>query len=98
MSETREAAKRLCHWADESGLKALPHHGQVIELKKGKQSQHVRLSRAEDGWFWFWLWEPFRTEQDVWETEKGLSMGQERDMVRRVLAVLEIAEAGEKVT
>ncbi|MDE3720371.1 MULTISPECIES: hypothetical protein [Nocardiopsis] len=98
MSETREAAKRLCHWADESGLKALPHPGQVVELKKGKQSQHVRLSRTEGGWFWFWLWEPFRTEQDVWEAEKGLPMGQERDMVRRVLAVLEIAEAGEKVT
>lgn len=98
MSETREAAKRLCHWADESGLKALPYPGQVVELKKGKQSQHVRLSRAEGGWFWFWLWEPFRTDQDVWETEKGLLMGQERDMVRRVLAVLEIAEAGEKVT
>ncbi|MFD6094844.1 hypothetical protein ACFVWN_03870 [Nocardiopsis flavescens] len=98
MSETREAAKRLCHWADESGLKVLPHPGQVVELKKGKQSQLVRLSRAEGGWSWFWLWEPFRTEQDVWETEKGLPMGQERDMVRRVLAVLEIAEAGEKVT
>lgn len=75
MSETREAAKRLCHWADESGLKALPRPGQVVELKKGKQSQHVRLARAEGGWFWFWLWEPFRTEHDVWETEKGLPMG-----------------------
>lgn len=97
MSETREAAKRLCHWADENGLKALPRPGQVVELKKGKQGQHVRLSRAEGGWFWFWLWEPFRTE-DVWEAEQGLPMGQERDMLRRVLAVLEIAEAGEKVS
>lgn len=98
MRETREAAKRLCHWADESGLKALPHPGLVIRLRKGKHSQHVRLSRAQGGWFWFWLWEPFRTEQDTWEAEKGLPMGRERDMVRRVLAVLEIAEVGERVT
>lgn len=49
MSETRETAKRLCHWSDESGLKALPQPGQVVELKKSKQSQHVRLSLTEGG-------------------------------------------------
>ncbi len=60
MREIREAAKRLCRWADENGPKALPRPGQVVELRKGKQSQHVRLARAEGGWFWLWLWEPFR--------------------------------------
>lgn len=97
MSELREAAKRLCYWADEFNLKPLPHPGQVIELKKGSQSQRVRLMRAEQGWCWHWLWEPFRIE-DAWEVEPGMPMGQEKDMVRRVLSVLEIAEAGEKVS
>lgn len=97
MPETREAAKRLCHWADECGLKALPHPGQIIELRKGSQSQRVRLARTEGVWCWHWMWEPFRTE-DAWEMEQGLPLGQERDMIRRVLSVLEIAEAGEKVS
>ncbi|MET9797437.1 hypothetical protein [Nocardiopsis alba] len=97
MSETREAAKRLCHWADESGLKALPHPNQTIELRKGSQGQHVCLMRTAEGWSWFWMWEPFRTD-DAWEKERGLPMGKEQDMVRRVVAVLEIAQAGEKVS
>lgn len=50
MSEKKDAAKRLCQWADAG-----------------------------------------------WEHEKGLALGRERELVRRALEVLEIAEAGEKV-
>ncbi|WP_431889259.1 hypothetical protein [Nocardiopsis alba] len=57
----------------------------------------MRLARTEGVWCWHWMWEPFRTE-DAWEVEPGLPMGQERDMVRRILSVLEIAEAGEKAS
>ncbi|WP_444963115.1 hypothetical protein [Nocardiopsis sp. M1B1] len=51
----------------------------------------------EDQWHWFWMWEPFRT-QDAWEYEQGLPIGREQDMSRRLLSVLEIAEAGEKTS
>lgn len=97
MSEIREAAKRLCRWVDENGLKPLPHPGGVLEIRKGGQSQRICLKRVEGEWHWFWMWEPFRT-QDAWEYEQGLPIGRERDMARRLLSVLEIAEAGEKTS
>ncbi|WP_150242551.1 hypothetical protein [Nocardiopsis quinghaiensis] len=95
---TREAAKRLALELDALNLKPLPQPGMVLVVKRGSQEQSVRLMRANSGqWHWFWMWEPFRTE-DTWEHEQGLPLGRERDMARRLLGVLEIAEAGEKVT
>ncbi|WP_435105725.1 hypothetical protein [Nocardiopsis synnemataformans] len=95
---TREAAKRLALELDQLNLRPLPRPGMVLVVKRGSQEQSVRLMRADSGqWHWFWMWEPFRTE-DAWECEQGLPIGQERDMARRLLSVLEIAEAGEKTT
>lgn len=95
---TREAAKRLALELDKLNLKPLPQPGMVLVVRRGSQQQSVRLMRADSGqWHWFWMWEPFRT-QDAWEYEQGLPIGREHDMARRLLSVLEIAEAGEKTS
>ncbi|PDP88763.1 hypothetical protein CQJ94_03195 [Glycomyces fuscus] len=95
---TREAAKRLALELDKLNLKPLPQPGMVLVVKRGSQKQSVCLMRTDSGqWHWFWMWEPFRT-QDRWEYERGLPLGREQDMARRLLGVLEIAEAGEKVS
>lgn len=97
MSETREAAKRLCHWLDEKGLKPLPQPNMVILVRKGKHEQPVKLMRTDAGqWCWWWCWEPYRTD-DNWEYELAVPVGQEQELAKRLENVLSLSALEEKV-
>lgn len=94
MSDTREAAKRLCRQLDRLGVTALPYRSGKIVVKQGHEEQAVVLrptgEAGEGGHHWFWVWEiggePF--------LDKGLKLAEEAELARRLAEILSLPDFG----
>lgn len=94
MTTTREAAKRLCVELDRLGLTPLPYRNGRIVVRKDYREQAVMLrptNKSGDGdYFWFWVWET----DDEPLMDRGLELGRESELARRLDRVMSIPDLG----
>lgn len=94
MGTKREAAKRLCQELERVGLTPLPHRGGKVVAKKDHREQAVVLrptSSSGDGdHYWFWVWE---TEGEPL-VDRGVRLGEEAELARRISRVMSIPDLG----
>ena len=94
MPTTREAAYRLSGGLRLLGLTTWPYRNGSIVMRKDDREQAVMLrptNKSGDGdHFWFWGWET----DDEPRMDRGVELGRESELARRLDRVMSIPDLG----